>query len=120
MPAPDRAASADRAVEDVAAAVLGHPGIARLDGGPFGTVASHLPGRRRVVGVRIGTGDEPVEIAVVARLGVPLPQLADEVGATVRDVLGPVRVEVTFSDVVPAVTAAPAMAAGRMPRRRFT
>jgi hypothetical protein len=114
----DRAA--DRTVDAVAAAVLGHRGIARLDGGPFGTVASHLPGRRRVLGVRIGTGDEPVQIAVVARLGVPLPQLAEEVGAAVRGVLGPVAVEVTFSDVVPAVTAAPPVAAGRMPPRRFT
>jgi uncharacterized alkaline shock family protein YloU len=111
---------ADRAVEDVAAAVRAHPGIARLDGGPFGTVASHLPGRRRVLGVRIGVGDEPVQIAVVARFGVPLPQLAGEVGASVREVLGPVEVEVTFSDVVPAVTAAPPAAADRMPRRRFT
>lgn len=90
---------ADRA-EELAAAVLAHPAVARLDGGPFGTVASHLPGRRRVLGVRIGIGDEPVELAVVVRLGPPLPQLADELGGVVRRLLGPVAVEVTFSDVV--------------------
>lgn len=105
----------------VAAAVLAHPAVARLDGGPFGTVASHLPGRRRILGVRIGTGTEPVEIAVVARFGMALPQLADEVAAAVRGVLGPVEVEVTFSDVVSAVAAAPPVpTAGRTPRRRFT
>lgn len=92
---------------EVAAAVLAHPGIARLDGGPFGTVASHLPGRQRVVGVRLGVGDEPVEVAVVARFGTPLPQLAQDLGAAVRALLGPVPVEVTFSDVVPPFTPAP-------------
>jgi hypothetical protein len=88
-------------VAAVAAAVLAHPAVARLDGGPFGTIASLLPGRR-VEGVRIGEGDEPVEIAVVARLGTPLPALADELGALVRAVLGPVAVDVTISDVAPA------------------
>lgn len=106
VPAPaDPVASAARAV---AAAVVAHPGVARLDGGPWGTVTSHLPGRLRVDGVRLGVGTEPVEIAVVARLGTPLPQLADELAAAVRAVLGPVPVDVTFSDVVPALAAAPA------------
>ncbi len=85
---------------EVAAAVLAHPAVARLDGGPFDTVASYLPGHRRVLGVRIGTGAEPVEVAVVARFGTPLRQLAGEIGDAVRRVLGPVQVEVTFSDVV--------------------
>jgi hypothetical protein len=96
-------APADRAADlasAVAAAVLAHPAVARLDGGPFGTVASYLPGRRRLLGVRIGAADEPVELAVVVRLGTPLPQLADELGAVVRGLLGPVPVEVTFVDVV--------------------
>ena len=89
-----------RAVE-LAAAVLAHPGVESLDGGPFGTVASYLVGER-VVGVRIGTGGDPVELAVVARLGIPLPRLAEELGAVVRGLLGPVAVEITFSDVVTA------------------
>ncbi len=84
----------------VAEAVLAHQSVARLDGGPFGTVASYLPGRRRIDGVRIGVGDEPVELAVVARLGTPLPQLGDELAAIVRRICGPVAVDVTFSDVV--------------------
>lgn len=85
-------------VDRLATAVLAHPGVARLDGGPFGTVASLLPGRR-VDGVRIGVGDEPVELAVVARLGPPLPRLAGELADVVRGVLGPVPVDVTFVDV---------------------
>jgi hypothetical protein len=95
---------------EVEAAVLGHPAVARLDGGPFGTVASYLPGRR-VLGVRIGDPDrdpaEPVEIAVVVRLGTPLPQLARELAEVVRGVLGPVRVDVMFCDVDPDPPAAP-------------
>jgi hypothetical protein len=103
-PATMPAAAADHPARagELAAALLAHPSVARLDGGPFGTVASHLPGRRRVVGVRIGTDDEPVELAVVVRLGIPLPRLAEELGAVVRGLLGPVAVEVTFSDVVSA------------------
>ncbi|HVH22275.1 MAG TPA: hypothetical protein VNA11_07445 [Pseudonocardia sp.] len=76
-----------------------HPGVARLDGGPFGTVASFLPGRQRVDGVRIGVGDEPVELAIVARPGRPLPQLGEELGAIVRGLCGPVAVDVTFCDI---------------------
>jgi len=94
--------------DSVAAAVLAHPAVARLDGGPFGTVASYLPGRRRVVGVRLPQEDgAAAEIAVVARLGTPLPRLAGELAAAVRTVLGPVPVDVTVSDVAPGVVAAP-------------
>jgi hypothetical protein len=94
MSVPGRAA-------ELAAAVLAHPGVESLDGGPFGTVASYFVGER-VVGVRIGAHGEPVELAVVARLGTPLPRLAEELGAVVRGLLGAVAVEITFSDVVAA------------------
>lgn len=105
-PAPAAPSTADV----VAAAVLAVPGVAGLDGGPFGTVASLLPGRR-VIGVRIpeGAGTDgvahdggvaPVEVAVVVTYGVALPALADEVAAAVRGVLGAVQVDVTFADVV--------------------
>ena len=92
--------------EAVAAALLAHPGVARLSGGAFGTVASYLPGRR-VVGVRLPLGDaDPVQIAVVARMGVALPRLAEELGAAVVAVVGPVAVDVTVTDVETAEVAA--------------
>ncbi|RZT87741.1 hypothetical protein EV383_4667 [Pseudonocardia sediminis] len=88
----------DAHAADVAAAVLGHPAVIRLDGGPFGSIASYLPGHH-LAGVRVGLADEPTEVAVVVRLGHPFPGLADEIAGRVRSVLGPVAVEVTFSDV---------------------
>jgi len=96
--------------EAVAAAVLAHPGVVRLSGGAFGTVASYLPGRR-VVGVRLPLEDgDPVQIAVIARMGVPLPRLADELGAAVVEVLGPVAVDVTVADVETAEVVAQGLA----------
>jgi hypothetical protein len=91
----------------VAEAVLAHPAVARLDGGPFGSVASYLPGRR-VVGVRLGEPPEPVEIAVVVRwpLTGPLPALADELGALVRGIVGDREVTVHVADVAVDLTAA--------------
>lgn len=93
VPGPDGAAGP----EDVAAAVLEHPSVLRLDGGPFGSIASYLPGRR-VAGVRLG---DPVEIAVVVSLGPPFAQIADGIAARVRAVLGDGSrpVEVTVADV---------------------
>lgn len=91
---------------DVAAAVCTHPAVLRLDGGPFGSIASYLPGHR-LAGVRIGRGDEPTEVAVVVRIGHPFPALAEEIAGRVRSVLGPVPVEVTFSDVGAAETPPP-------------
>lgn len=85
--------------------MLAHPAVVRMSGGAFGTVASYLPGRR-VVGVRLPLAEtDPVELAVVARLGVPLPRLAEELGAAVVAVLGPVAVDVTVADVEAAEVA---------------
>lgn len=104
-PGPGTAASRE-AVAAVAAAVCAHPDVVRLDGGPFGAVASYLPGRRRVLGVRIGGPGESTEVAVVVRWGTPLASVADGVAGRVREVLGPVAVDVTFADVVMPVAAA--------------
>lgn len=93
--------------EDVAAAVLEHPAVLRLHGGPFGSIASYLPGRR-VWGVRLG---DPVEIAVVVSLGTPFGEIADGIAARVRAVLADdaLAVEVTVADVG-GVDAAPGRA----------
>ncbi|GAA1846975.1 hypothetical protein GCM10009836_28180 [Pseudonocardia ailaonensis] len=92
----------------VAAAVLAHPAVVRLDGGPFGSIASYLPGRR-VVGVRVGVGDGPVEVAVVVLRPWPagLPAVAEEIAAAVRGVVGERAVDVTVADVVAAPTPHP-------------
>lgn len=82
----------------IADALLAHPAVARLDGGPFGTVASYLPGRR-VVGVRAAEPGAGVEVAVVVRLGRPLPEVVDELRDRVRRVAGAVPVDVTIADV---------------------
>lgn len=87
--------------ERVAAVVLAHPAVAGLHGGPFGTIASYLPGRR-LVGVRVGEAPEPVEVSVVLRLGAGgFPEVAAQLRAALAGVLGAGRqVAVTVSDVV--------------------
>ncbi|WP_158842724.1 hypothetical protein [Saccharothrix deserti] len=78
--------------EDVEAALLAHPAVARLDG----VFASYLPGRH-VVGVRV---EERVEVAVVLRLGRPITEVVAELRAKVAQVAGPVPVDVVVSDLV--------------------
>lgn len=90
--------------EAVAAAVRAHPAVADLDGGPFGVIACYLPGRR-VVGVRLGEPGEPVEVSVVARLGIPLPQLATELRRVIVAVTGPRAVDLIINDVITGVPA---------------
>jgi len=88
----------------VAAAVRAHSAVADLDGGPFGSIACYLPGRR-VMGVRLGERGEPVEVSVVARLSIPLPQLATELRRVITAVTGPRVIDLTINDVI---TGAPA------------
>ena len=89
--------------EAIAARVAEHPGVASLHGGPFGTIASHLPGRR-VVGVVVDEQDGSVELAVVARLGAPLPELTAELRRSVVALAGPVAVHVLVADITTART----------------
>jgi hypothetical protein len=85
--------------EAVAAVVRAHPAVVDLDGGPFGTIACYLPGRR-ITGVRIGEPDEPVVVSVIARLGTPLPQLATELRQTITKITGPRAIDLTINDVI--------------------
>lgn len=85
--------------EAIAAVVRAHPAVVDLDGGPFGAVASYLPGRR-VVGVRVGELSDPVEISLIARLGSPLPQLATELRRVIRAVTGTRSIDVIVNDVI--------------------
>lgn len=99
MPIPDaRACDPGLLAEAIADRVREHPSVAGLHGGPFGTVTSYLPGRK-VVGVRIDEADGSVQLSVVARLGVPLPQVVAELRDWVTTVAGPVPVDITIADL---------------------
>ncbi|MEU3165307.1 hypothetical protein [Streptosporangium sp. NPDC006930] len=77
----------------IADAVLRCPDVADLSGGPFGTVATYLPGER-FPGVALRENE--VEVSVVVRLGRPIPEIADAVRAAVAPMVGdrPVNVHI--------------------------
>ncbi|GAA2363584.1 hypothetical protein GCM10010404_17080 [Nonomuraea africana] len=71
-------------------------GVADLSGGPFGTVATYLPGERlKGVAVR----DDEVAIAIVARAGRPLLDTADEVRRAVVPLADGRLVNVSIEDL---------------------
>ncbi|WP_311922277.1 hypothetical protein [Microbispora sp. H10836] len=77
--------------------VLSCPDVAGLSRGPFGVVATYLPGGQ-VAGVAIR--DDAIEVDVVARYGRPLPEVADLVRDAIGGLAGGRRVDVTIADVV--------------------
>ncbi|MEU7740179.1 hypothetical protein [Nonomuraea sp. NPDC049158] len=79
-------------------------GVAGLSGGLFGTVATYLPGER-LMGVSVD--DREVTVDIVARLGRPLPETAEEVRRAVADLAGDRPVNIRIDDVAPE-DAAPA------------
>jgi hypothetical protein len=91
---PDPGALAER----VAAAVVAHPAVAALHGGIYGSVATYLPGRK-LVGVRIGEGDEPVEVAVVLRADRPIPETVRALRREVSRLCGGAAVDITVADI---------------------
>jgi len=99
-PASDARVSGPEVLADaIAQRVLDHPAVAHLHGGPFGTVASYLPGRR-VEGVRVDEeADGAVDLSVVVWVGTPLLPVVAELRHRVAEVAGPVRVNVTVADL---------------------
>jgi hypothetical protein len=93
-PAADPAALAER----VACAVTAHPAVARLHGGRFGAIATYLPGRR-LIGVRIGAGDEPVELGLVLHLDRPIPEVVPVIRREVSRLCGGATVDITVADL---------------------
>jgi hypothetical protein len=83
-------------VDAVAAAVLGCPGVARLDGGRFGEVTSYLPGRK-VPGVVVSGGRVTVQIR--SRWGVPAPGLAGLITAVLAPLAGRRPVDVVIASI---------------------
>jgi uncharacterized alkaline shock family protein YloU len=72
------------------------PHVAGLSSGPFGSVATYLPGES-VPGVAVR--DDEIEIHVVASYGSPLPEVAMAVREAVGDLAGGRPVNVTIDDV---------------------
>ncbi|WP_260477888.1 hypothetical protein [Nonomuraea sp. WAC 01424] len=90
-------AGAKAEAEVLAERVRACPGVAGLSGGPFGTVATYLPGER-VMGV--SADGDAVTIAVVATLDRPLPETAEDIRRAVSDLAGGRPVNVRIDDVV--------------------
>ncbi|GAA4902884.1 hypothetical protein EV188_1011207 [Actinomycetospora succinea] len=84
--------------ERIAEALLAHPAVAALSGGPFGTLATYLPGRR-LPGIVLGDAGEPDRIAVVLRFGAPVTATAAELRRIVAGASGNRRVDVTVTDL---------------------
>lgn len=84
--------------ERIAEELLAHPAVAALSGGPFGTVATYLPGRR-LPGVALGDAEEPDRIAVVLHYGAPVEATAAQLRRIVAASSGNRRVDVTVVDM---------------------
>jgi hypothetical protein len=80
----------------VATAVLGCAGVAGLDGGRFGEVASYLPGRT-VRGVVVSGGRVVVQIR--SQWGIPAAELAASITAVVAPLAGHRPVDVVIADI---------------------
>ena len=88
----------------VVAAASSCPSVAGMSAGTVGQVATYLPGRR-VPGVRIS--DDGIEVHVVARWGVLLPQLGEEVRGAVSPLSEGRPVSVYIDDIEIPGAAAP-------------
>jgi len=83
-------------VDAVAAAVRACPGVSGLDSGPFGGVASYLPGRK-VEGIVVRDGRVIVQIR--SRWAVPAPPLAAVITAALVPLTGNRPVDLVIADI---------------------
>jgi hypothetical protein len=83
-------------IDAVAAVVRRCAGVSALDGGPFGEVASYLPGRT-VPGVAVGDGR--IRVQVRSKWGVPATDLAALIAAELAPLAGPRPVDVAIADI---------------------
>jgi hypothetical protein len=91
--------------ERIADTVLAHPAVAGLHAGPFGVIASYLPGRR-VDGVRIAHDGSTVDVAIVVDLaalepGRPIPVVAQQLRTAIRELADNASVDILIVDLVP-------------------
>ncbi|WP_433324513.1 hypothetical protein [Spirillospora sp. CA-294931] len=85
--------AAARLADGIAAAVTACPAVARMADGP---VATYLPGRV-VPGVAVDEGS--ARVAVVARYGRPLAEIAEQVRSAARAAAPALRVDVAIEDI---------------------
>jgi hypothetical protein len=95
-------------IDAVAAIVRGCAGVSALDSGPFGEVASYLPGRI-VPGVAVD--DSRIRVQVRSEWGVPATDVAAQITAAVAPLAGPRPVDVTIADIDDPPAAQPTGAA---------
>ena len=93
-------------VDAVAAAAAGCAGVAALDSGQFGEVASYLPGRQ-VPGVVVRP--DSVLIQVRSRWGVTAADLLDQITAAVTPAAAGRRVDVVIGDIDDPPSAGPVL-----------
>ena len=98
MTTPEDPVSAGLAVlaERVMQAAASCPAVAGLSGGPYGTVATYLPGRT-LLGVAVRAGE--VEVCVTAWYGLPLAEAAQQVRDAVTAAVPGHTVNVIIGDV---------------------
>lgn len=94
--------AATEPADQVAAAVLAVPGVARLHPGMFGEVATYLPGRR-VHGVQIRR--DSAQVHIVCDWGADIPATADAVRSAVQLIVG-TPVDVTVQDLAERISGA--------------
>ncbi|WP_307801150.1 hypothetical protein [Microbispora triticiradicis] len=81
----------------IAERVLSCPDVAGLSRGPFGAVATYLPGDL-VPGVAVR--DDVIEVHVVARYGRPLPEVAELIRDAIGDLAAGRRMDVAIAGLV--------------------
>ena len=94
----------------IVAAVTGCAAVARLTEAPGGPVATYLPGRT-ISGVAVRAGE--VEVCVVARYGLPLPEVAEQVRQAVAPLVPDRVVDVVIGDITLAEPEDKGKGAGR-------
>jgi hypothetical protein len=83
-------------IDAVAAIVRGCSGVSALDGGPFGEIASYLPGRT-VPGVAVD--DNRIRVQVRSEWGVPAADVAALITAALAPLAGARPVDVAIADI---------------------
>jgi hypothetical protein len=102
-------------IDAVAAMVRGCAGVSALDGGPFGEVASYLPGRT-VPGVAID--ESRIRVQVRSEWGVPATDVAAVITAALAPLAGRRLVDVAIADIDdPPATRPAGVAAGTVSPR---